>query len=91
MNANLGFCFVLSQITVLFIDFLCSMLEFLPKNVLISLLTFSYATFLVSQVFRYQTRGRAPYNLWNIRWPPWLLPTVICVVVSILLFLHPSW
>ncbi len=58
MNDNLSFCITLSTFAASIISSVYSMLENLPKDVLISLLLFSYAAFLIAQVFRYKTKGR---------------------------------
>ena len=70
MNDNLSFCITLSTFAASIISSVYSMLENLPKDVLISLLLFSYAAFLIAQVFRYKTKGRASYTLWFIKVPP---------------------
>jgi len=90
MDDNLSFCFSMSPVTAVAIRVLYSMLEDVPKDVLIYLLLFLCAAFLIAQIFRYRTKGRAPYNLWFIRVPPWCVPTMISVIFSALLFLGPS-
>lgn len=89
MNDNLSFYFCLSQLIASIMNAFQSILAALSKDALILLLLFSYAAFLLVQVFRYQTKGRAPYNLWFIKVPPWIVPSVICLVFSALLLLHP--
>lgn len=89
MNDNLSFYFALSTFTASIMSSVHSILERLPKDVLISLLLFSYAAFLIAQVFRHKTKGHAPYNLWFIKVQPWVVPSLICVVFCALLLLHP--
>ena len=88
MNDNLSFCITLSTFAASIISSVYSMLENLPKDVLLSLLLFSYAAFLIAQVFRYKTKGRASYTLWFIKVPPWIVPSLICFCA--LLLLHPA-
>lgn len=90
MDDNLSFCFSMAPVTAVTIRVFYSMLEDVPKDVLISLILFSCATFLIAQIFRHRTKGRAPYSLWFIHVPPWCVPTIISVIFSALLFLDPS-
>ncbi len=90
MDDNLSFCFSMATVTAAAIRVFYSMLKDVPKDILIFLLLFSCATLLIARIFRYRTKGRAPYNLWFIRVPPWCVPTVISVIFSALLFLDPS-
>lgn len=88
MNDNLSSCITLSTFAASIMSSAHSILDKLPKDALISIFLFSYAAFLIAQVFRYKTKGRAFYNLWFIKVPPWIPPSLICFCA--LLLLHPS-
>lgn len=87
MKDSLGFCFVLSQFTAAIIDAFRSLLVKLPQDVLIYILLFSYAEFLIVQIFRHETKGRAPFNLWFVEIPPWVAPSCFVAALTLLLIL----
>ena len=89
MNDDLSFCFTLSTFSASILSSVHSILEVLPKDMLISLLLLSYAALLVVLVFRHRTKGCAPFNLWLLQIPAWVPHSLACIAFITLLLLHP--
>ena len=89
-NENLGFCITFSQFIASMIRIFYSLLDKLPKDTIIFLLLLSYAAFIITQFFRHQGKGCSSYNLWLIKVPPWVVPSIVCISFVALLLLQTS-
>lgn len=82
MKENLGFYLALVNLILFVLTALRSLFEEMPKDVLITIFLFSFAVFLIVQIFYHETKGCAPYNLRFIKIPPWVVPSCICVALT---------
>lgn len=91
-NQNLGFYFALSQFTASAINsvspMIDSVLESLPRHTLVNAFLFSYAIAFIIWLFWYQDKGQAPFNLWGLKIPRWILSSLVCICFSALLLVQ---
>lgn len=94
-NQNLGFYFALSQFTASTINSISPMLdsffEKIPRHTLVNAFLFSYAIAFIAWLFWRQDKGQAPYNLWGLSIPRWVISSFICICFSALLLLQTFW
>lgn len=93
-NQNLAFYFAFSQFTASAINSISPMLdsifEKLPRHTLINVILFSYAIGFIVWLFWHQDKGQAPFNLWGLKVPKWIVESLICICFSLLLLAQTS-